>query len=166
MTLFESSIYIGLRRLRKLLYKMQFVMDKTNRIVYGTPMMQSLRSAMGWYVRAFEITNKEKRVEYMSECIGEFYNVRIDLDFIMEENMVHFAKHKQEKGLKDVNGNILPMPPLTQGEMDENDRYETNRKVEIYQVVAQIEADIRKYNNSISRGKTLAESKSREANAD
>lgn len=130
-----------------MLYQMQFVMDKTNRIMYGTPMMQSLRASMGWFVRAFEVTDKEKRVEYMSECIGEFANVRMDIDFIYEENMAHYIKFKRDRNLSS--------PPLTSGEESENERYAINKKVEVYKIVAQIESDIRKYNNSISRGKTL-----------
>lgn len=168
MTLFESSIYIGLKRLRKLLYQMQFSMEKTNRKAAHEPMMVSLRAAKGWYVRAFEVKSNEKRIEYMSECIGEFANVRDDIDFLFEENMVHYKKFKRErpqaKHAGTGTGEIMEefagvklndVPPLSISEENENERYAMNKKVEIYKIVAQIDADIRKYNNSISRGKTL-----------
>ena len=158
MTLQESSIYIGLLKLRKVLYSAQFVMDKTNRVVYGTPMMQSLRAAMGHYVVAFEVQDKMERAKLMSLCIGEFANVRMDLDFMRDENMFHFKKRRRERfefKVKDANGRTLPNPPLTAEERLDDQRYECNKWVEIYTIVASIEADIRKYYNSISRGKTI-----------
>lgn len=42
MTLTESSIYISLKRLRRLLFSAQFNMTKANRIVYGTPVMENM----------------------------------------------------------------------------------------------------------------------------
>lgn len=99
MSLHQSSIYIGLLKLRKLLYISQFAMDKTERIVYGTPMMQSLRRAMGYFVVAFELkgSDLEERTKLMKECIGEFANVRMDLDFMQENNMFHFSKNRKER---------------------------------------------------------------------
>lgn len=161
MTIYESSIFIGMKRLRRLLYRMQFVMSKTDRIVYGTPMLMSLRAARGYYSRAFEAKNLEKRAELMSDCIGEFSNVRDDIDFIFEENMARWRKNERTKTMTmtmteppaELAGTVAA-PPLTVQERDENIEYQMKRKIEIYGVVAQIEKDIQKYKISISRGKT------------
>lgn len=171
MTIYESSIFIGMKRLRRLLYRMQFVMSKTDRIVYGTPMLMSLRAARGYYSRAFEAKNLEKRAELMSECIGEFSNVRDDIDFIFEENMAKWRKNERTKTMTMIEpqaglagtwaiepqakpAGTMAAPPLTVQERDENIEYQMKRKIEIYGVVAQIEKDIQKYKISISRGKT------------
>ena len=39
MQITESSIFVGLKRLRNLMYQCQFLMQKADRIIYGTPLM-------------------------------------------------------------------------------------------------------------------------------
>ena len=87
MTLTESSIYISLKRLRRLLYSAQFGMTKGNRIVYGSPIMENIGKAISSYVLAFTVM--EKKLEYIEEAIGWFAVVRTDLEFCMDENIIH-----------------------------------------------------------------------------
>jgi hypothetical protein len=68
MTLEESSIFVNLKQLRIKLYSAQFKMMKANRIIYGTPLMQEVGSALAQFVLAFTV--KEKRVNYLEEAMG------------------------------------------------------------------------------------------------
>ena len=63
MQLSESSIFIGLKRLRNLMYQCQFLMQKTDRVVYGTPLITSSGKALSAFILAFTV--KEKRIEYL-----------------------------------------------------------------------------------------------------
>ena len=153
MTLNESTIYRGLTRLRKVLYRAQFATDKTTRKIHVTPMLLALREALGYFVMAFEVIDKTERANYMSKCIGAFYVVRSDLDFMMEENLFHFAKYTKRETVE-VDGRTVQVP-LTTKEAVEEQQFSLRRKVEIYELIADIDRDICKYNNSISRGKTI-----------
>lgn len=73
-----------LRRLRKLLYQAQFLMNKADRVIYGTSLMQASAETMKNYVLAFTI--KEEKLEYINRAIGWYAVLRTDLDFCVEEN--------------------------------------------------------------------------------
>ena len=85
MTLTESSIYISLKRLRRLLFSAQFNMTKANRIVYGTPIMENIGNAIASYVLAFTVM--EKKLEYIEEAIGWFAVVRTDCQSSVRNGM-------------------------------------------------------------------------------
>lgn len=150
MTVAESTIYINLVKLRKMLYMYQFLMDKTNRIVYGTPMMQSVRDSLANYVMAFEVDSLEEKQNYMSKCIGEFANVRMDLDFIKDENMFHFKKPKT-KGKANENSEEKDESQVKHEKTLEEIRYEENRWIGLYEIIARIDDEIRRYNKSIRK---------------
>ena len=138
MTLKESSIYVRLRRLRKLLYQAQFLMNKADRIVYGTPLMQASAETMKNYVLAFTI--KEEKLKYINRAIGWYAVLRTDLDFCVEENLIHYAKRK-------------PKPKV--GEAMTAEDYVSSKKVELFEIVARIDDEMLKYRASLAKGKTI-----------
>lgn len=142
MQLTESSIYVNLKRLRRMLYSCQFRMQKANRIIYGTPLMEASGEAMGNFVLAFLVTDDKKM--YMDRCIGWFTRLRVDLEFCIEENIIQFPHRKPEK---DKNGKEVPFA-------DPRDAV-NSQKIEIFRLVAKIDGDMCKWRTSLAKGKTL-----------
>lgn len=58
MQITESSIFVGLKRLRNLMYQCQFLMQKADRIIYGTPLMAASGKAIAAFVLAFTVSSK------------------------------------------------------------------------------------------------------------
>lgn len=143
MTLTESSIYISLKRLRRLLYSAQFNMTKANRIVYGSPIMENIGKAISSYVLAFTVM--EKKLEYIEEAIGWFAVVRTDLEFCMDENIIHFQK-RSVAPQKDEYGNEIPIDPRDEV---------SSRKVEIFELIGKIDGDMCRWRSSLAKGKTV-----------
>ena len=143
MTLTESSIYISLKRLRRLLYSAQFGMTKGNRIVYGSPIMENIGKAISSYVLAFTVM--EKKLEYIEEAIGWFAVVRTDLEFCMDENIIHFQK-RNVVPQKDENGNEVPIDPRDEV---------SSRKVEIFELIGKIDEGMCMWRSNLAKGKTV-----------
>ena len=61
MTLQESSIYVGLSKLRDMLYQAQFLMTKADRMIYGDNLMKYNSECLKLFTMAF--LTKEKRIE-------------------------------------------------------------------------------------------------------
>ena len=70
MTLYESSIFVGLKRLIKLIYTAKFLSNKSDRINYVEPNIRYLEMSLCKFIMAFNC--QEKRRDYMDECIGVF----------------------------------------------------------------------------------------------
>lgn len=77
MQLTESSIFINLKKLRERLYGAQFHMNKADRIIYGTPLMEASGQSLGEFVLAF-LLNGEKKLEHLECSIAWFTRLRID----------------------------------------------------------------------------------------
>ena len=144
MQLTESSIFINLKRLRVLLYQAQFHMTKTDRVIYGTPLMNACGEALGAFVVAF--ASQEDKLRYMNLCVGWFTRLRVDLEFCVQENIIKFAKRRPQK---DGNGNEIPFD-------DPRDQV-SPRKIELFELVATIDSDMCKWRASLSKGKTLCD---------
>lgn len=140
MRLNESSIYVNLKRLRELLYDIQFLMSKTDRIVYGTPLIGLCRDAMAKFIVAFTVGSQEKKVEYLLESIGYFGVLRCDLEACVRKNIIHFPekKHKEEKDASDAN-KVSPM------------------KIDLFEIVAKIDTEMCRWQASLTKGKTVAD---------
>ena len=123
----ESSIYVSLKSLRTMLYRAQYLMQKTDRVVYGTPLMHACADTIKWYVKAY--TNRENKAEYLAETISAFTILRIDLEFCMENNMIHYRKKDDEV---------------------------SSQKVELFKIVARIDNELCKWEASLAKGKTIA----------
>lgn len=71
-------------------------MQKSERTIYGTPLMDASGNAIKYFVLAFTI--KEKRVEHLEEAMGWYAVLRNDLEFCVDENLIHWAKPKKKEG--------------------------------------------------------------------
>lgn len=147
MQLTESSIFINLKKLREQLYGAQFHMNKADRIIYGTPLMEASGQSIGEFVLAFLI-NGEKKLEHLECSIAWFTRLRIDLEFCVSENIIKFKKREEKL---DSNGNPIPFE-------NPEDKVST-QKVELFRLVAKIDEDICKWRSALAKGKTVREEK-------
>ena len=139
----ETSIYISLKQLRHLLYRVQFDMPKSARIIYGTPLLESLGKCIASYVLAFTVN--EGKLKYIEDAIGWFAVVRTDLEFIVQENIIHFKKREVKQGT-DENG--LPTQPEPRDEVN-------NLKVQIFTHVARVDGEMCAWQRSLAKGKPI-----------
>lgn len=144
MTLQESGIFISLKRLRTLVHRAQYCMDKSARINFGSPIERNLGEVLKDYVMAFTVS--EKKLDYLDEAIGMFAVVRIDLEFCAQENLFHFPKRKIEER-KDENGKVIPV--------DTRDEV-SSQAVEIFTEVAKIDDGMCKWRASLSKARARA----------
>lgn len=134
MTLQESSIYVGLSKLRDMLYQAQFLMTKADRMIYGDNLMEYNSECLKLFTMAF--LTKEKRIERLEECIGWFAVLRKDIEFCVRQNIIKYKKRMMDDGLPES-------------------EYVNTKKVELFKVVAKIDDDMCKWRGSLAKGKTL-----------
>ncbi len=102
-------------------------MDKTNRIIYGTPLMNHCGEALSKFVLAFEQSNEAKKISYLEESFACFVVLRTDLEFCEKMNIIH---------VKTGDGH-------------------STEKIELFKVVAKIDNDMCKWRASLAKGKTI-----------
>lgn len=112
-------------------------MNKADRVIYGTSLMQDSAETMKNYVLAFAI--KDEKLKYINRAIGWYAVLRADLDFCVEENLIHYAKRKPKAG-----------------ETMTAEDYVSSKKVELFEIVARIDDEMLKYRASLAKGKTIA----------
>lgn len=134
MTLQESSIYVGLSKLRDMLYQAQFLMTKADRMIYGDNLMKYNSECLKLFTMAF--LTKEKRIERLEECIGWFAVLRKDIEFCVRQNIIKYKKRMMDDGLPES-------------------EYVNTKKIELFKVVAKIDDDMCKWRGSLTKGKTL-----------
>lgn len=127
-----------------MLYGCQFRMQKAERVIYGTPLMQECGKSLAAFILAFDVP--EKRIVYLEECMGYFSVLRADLEFCVEENIIKF---KRKNPPKDKDGNEIPFS-------DPRDAV-NSQKVELFRLVAKIDGDMCRWRASLAKGKTIAE---------
>ena len=143
MTLEESSIFVNLKRLRRMLYQAQFNMTKTDRIIYGTLLIKHCGRAMAAFVLAFMV--KDKRIQYLEECIGYFTVLRIDLEFCTTENIIKYPKRHENI---DKDGKPIPW---------ENKEDAVNsHKIELFHLVGKIDSDMCRWQASLAKARPCA----------
>ena len=158
MRLEESSIYIGLKKLRRWTFRVQKWMTKADRIIYGVSLREESGQALSNYVMAFLSTNPQKKVEYLEESMKRFTCLRLDFETCIEENIIHFRKRKLDEGIPQAtdqtpqNGDA----PVPTAERDPRDEVST-KAVELFALVARVDKDMCKWWASVSKGKTLYE---------
>lgn len=134
MTLQESSIYVGLSKLRDMLYQAQFLMTKADRMIYGDNLMKYNSECLKLFTMAF--LTKEKRIDRLEECIGWFAVLRKDIEFCVRQNIIKYKKRMMDDGLPES-------------------EYVNTKKIELFKVVAKIDDDMCKWRGSLTKGKTL-----------
>lgn len=140
MTIYESSIFAGLKRLIKLIYTSKFLSTKADRINYIEPTIRYLEMSLCKYIMAFNC--QDKRIEFMDECIGAFGVFRVLFEQNMERGVIHFIRKRDKKG-KVIEGNEgIP-----------------TEEIEIIDLIGRVDNDMSKYRLSLSKGKTIIDDK-------
>ena len=140
MTLYESSIFVGLKRLIKLIYTAKFLSNKSDRINYVEPNIRYLEMSLCKFIMAFNC--QENRRDYMDECIGSFGVFRVLFEQNRERGVIHFIR-KRDKDGKIIEG---------------NDGI-SSEEIEIIELIGRIDNDMIKYRLSLSKGKTIIDDK-------
>ena len=140
MTLYESSIFVGLKRLIKLIYAAKFLSNKSDRINYVEPNIRYLEMSLCKFIMAFNC--QENRRDYMDECIGAFGVFRVLFEQNRERGVIHFVR-KRDKDGKIIEG---------------NDGI-SSEEIEIIELIGRIDNDMIKYRLSLSKGKTIIDDK-------
>ena len=140
MTLYESSIFVGLKRLIKLIYTAKFLSNKSDRINYVEPNIRYLEMSLCKFIMAFNF--QENRRDYMDECIGAFGVFRVLFEQNRERGVIHFIR-KRDKDGKIIEG---------------NDGI-SSEEIEIIELIGRIDNDMIKYRLSLSKGKTIIDDK-------
>ena len=140
MTLYESSIYAGLKRLIKLIYTAKFLSTKADRINYIEPNIRYLEMSLCKYIMAFNC--QDKRRDYMDECVGAFGVFRVLFEQNRERGVIHFIRKK------DNNGKII-----------KGYKGISSEEIEIIELIGRIDNDMSKYRLSLSKGKTIIDDK-------
>lgn len=133
-----------MKRLREKLYGAQFHMTAVNRKIFGEPLMRSSSEAIGLFVLAFTV--KDKKLEYLDQSFGWFVRLRVDMEFCVKENIIHF---KERKPKKDKDGQPIPWA-------DPRDAV-SGQKLEMFELVAKIDKDICKWREHLAKGKSVCE---------
>lgn len=141
----ESSIYIGLKRIRKAIRVALFSMNKTDRHFYGTEIIEAMNETFKHFVLAFEF--KEERMHHMHGMIAWFAVLRDTLDFVSGEGLLHFHK-RTPKPKKDKDGKETPRNPVEEI---------PTAKMELFKLIAQVDADITKWVASQRKGSTMVD---------
>ena len=140
MTLYESSIFVGLKRLIKLIYTAKFLSNKSDRINYVEPNIRYLEMSLCKFIMAFNC--QENRRDYMDECINTFGVFRVLFEQNRERGVIHFVR-KRDKDGKIIEG---------------NDGI-SSEEIEIIELIGRIDNDMIKYRLSLSKGKTIIDDK-------
>ena len=115
-------------------------MMKANRVIYGTPLMESCGKPISSFVLAFTVP--EKRVTYLEECIGHFAVLRTDLEFCVDEGIIQFKK--RHNGV-DKNGKPI--------EYEEKEDKISSEAIEIFNLVGRIDGDMCKWKASLAKAR-------------
>ena len=140
MTLYESSIFVGLKRLIKLIYTAKFLSNKSDRINYVEPNIRYLEMSLCKFIMAFNC--QENRRDYMDECIGAFGVFCVLFEQNRERGVIHFVRKRGKDG-KIIEG---------------NDGI-SSEEIEIIELIGRIDNDMIKYRLSLSKGKTIIDDK-------
>lgn len=104
------------------------MMQKAERIIYGTPVMTANMNMMRCFVLAFMV--KDQRIPYLNECTGWFEVLKADMDFIVKENIIKFPAPKE--GVNSM-------------------------KIDVFELIAMIDEDICKWRASLIKGKIVTD---------
>lgn len=138
MNLNTSSIYRGLKRLRNKLYEAQFLMDKSARMIYGTPLMIESGKTIQYFVLAFTI--KGEKLRYLDKAMAHYAVLRTDIDFCLSQNLIHYAKRKPKE-----TGIVTPAS------------YVSTQKVELCKILGKIDDEMIRWRASLAKGKSVAD---------
>ncbi|GEM_PF-4513459 len=132
-----------LMRLRRLVYQCQFMMNKADRIIYGTPLVQTLMTATMWFTRSYESREPSEKLSAADEAAMWFSVFRMDLTAAVEENIIKFPKRKPRPAF--LPDGSIGVPP---------EEAVSSRKIEIVELVAKIDTGMCRWRSSLAKGRT------------
>ena len=132
MTLEESSIFINVKKLRRLLWWATFNMMPCAKATMGRRMLSVCGEVLGNYTLAYLL--REGKLEYLTQAVAHFAELRIDIEQALEDNIFHFPKRKTK------NKNGTPEDEVS------------SRKIEILSLVAKIDGEMCGWLRSLSQG--------------
>ena len=132
-----------LMRLRRLVYQCQFMMNKADRIIYGTPLVQTLMTAIMWFTRSYESREPSEKLSAADEAAMWFSVFRMDLTAAVEENIIKFPKRKPRPAF--LPDGSIGVPP---------EETVSSRKIEIVELVAKIDTGMCRWRSSLAKGRT------------
>ena len=142
----SSGTLHDLMRLRRLVYQCQFMMNKADRIIYGTPLVQTLMKATMWFTCSYENHDPREKLRAADESAMWFSVFRADLTAAIEENIIKFPKRKPKPTF--LSDGSIGVPP---------DDTVNSRKIEIVELVAKIDSDMCRWRSSLAKGKTASD---------
>lgn len=100
----RAGIFIDLKQLQRLLKLSLFAMTKADRIIYGTPALQAVKSVLAHFVMAYDFA--DERDYYIRLFVAEFTNLRLDIEDIFEAGCIK-ATNPEAIGGRHINPDSL-----------------------------------------------------------
>lgn len=132
-----SSIYVQLCRLRHHLKKMQFMMTKADRLVYGKPAIECCNEVLRDFVLAYEF--QDERTYYYKKLVADFAVLRIELEDINHEGILRSMRKEELTSAQQ-------MPKSTD-----------KMYLRIFEIVGMIDEGIAKWRSTALRGKNVVD---------
>lgn len=139
----SSGTVHDLMRLRRLVYQCQFMINKADRIIYGTPLVRTLMKATMWFIRSYESRGPEEKLRAAEESAMWFSVFRADLTAAVEENIIKFPKRKPRPAF--LPDGSIGVPP---------EETVSSRKIEIVELVAKTDTGMCRWRSSLAKGRT------------
>jgi hypothetical protein len=124
-----ESIFIDLKNLRRKLKRAQYMMEKSDRIIYGTPTLEVCTQCLQAFEMAYDF--EDERKYYAKKLKALCTTLRLDIDDLFELNVIKGRDEKTNQSADSL-------------------------KLEIVECVGRVDKGISKYVGSIFRGKTIA----------
>ena len=118
----KAGIYVDGYELLKLLKRAQYTMTKTDRVIYGTPVLKANTDFLAAFVMAYDF--EEERWYYIKKMCSTFEVLKMQLRIISEENILKVTTHE--------NANMKP----------------DSLKLQIFTLVGRIDEGITKWRRS------------------
>lgn len=118
-----------------MVYQCQFLMGKTDRIIYGTPLIQTLMNAAMWFTQSYESRDPGRKADAADRAAMWFSVFRADLTAAVEENLIKFPKRKPRDG----------RAPSPAEEVN-------SRKIELVELAARIDDGLHRWRSSLTKG--------------
>lgn len=129
----KTGIYIDFKKLRRILQRAQVCMTKSDRIIYGTPMLAQCAKALGDFVMAYDF--EDERTYYIKKMIADFTVLRVDIETVNECGIIRAVSETRRSTPPERTMLVVEKPDILRRELSE--------------LVAKIDQGIQRYKNSV-----------------
>lgn len=123
-----EGIFVDLKNLKRVLKRAQFMMEKADRIIYGTPALENCKKALIAFEMAYDFM--DEREHYARELKARVTVLRLDVEDIFEENVLKGCDPKTNRTADSI-------------------------KREMVELLGRIDEGISRYVGSIFKGKNV-----------